>query len=139
MQRLRKSLQIFVVEDDEDDILIFSETCKDFGFLNVHFFDTVHALTRYAHSSGTTPELILLDLGQVIHGRAEMLVELTSDALLTTVPIVFVSGSKTFGESMKHQYPHLKIDRFLEKPITIEALEGQLRPLDHLFEAELQH
>jgi len=134
MQRLKASLQIFVVEDDEDDILILCETCKDVGLLNVHCFGNIQDLVRYAHSNGTTAEVILLDVGQVAFEGPEMIKTMASDALLRTVPIIFVSGSEPFKEVLNQRYPHLKIDRFLTKPVTIEALSMMLQPFTHLLE-----
>ncbi len=134
MLRLKASLQIFVVEDDEDDILILCETCKDVGLLNVHCFHNIKDLVRYAHSNGTTAEVILLDVGRVAFEGPEMFETMASDDLLRTVPIIFVSGSEPFKEVLNKQYPHLKIDKFLTKPITIEGLSMMLHPFTHLFE-----
>jgi CheY-like chemotaxis protein len=134
MLRLKASLQIFVVEDDEEDILIFCETCKDVGLLNVHCFHNIKDLVRYAHSNGTTAEVILLDVGRVAFEWPEMFETMASDPLLRTVPIIFVSGSEPLKEVLNKRYPHLKIDRFLTKPITIQGLSMMLQPFTHLFE-----
>ena len=134
MLRLKASLQIFVVEDDDEDILILCETCKDVGLLNVHCFHDIRNLVRYAHSNGTTPEVILFDVGQAASEGPEIFEKMASDDLLRTVPIIFVSGSEPFKEVLNRRYPHLKIDRFLTKPITVEALSMMLQPFTHLLE-----
>ena len=117
---------IFLVEDDKDDMLFFTETlCK----LPVPTKCTwaqngEQALRQLAYLS---PDLIVLDFCMPGMNGLECLEAIRSSTRLQAIPVVMYSS--TFSDEVRQKALALGASACLKKSVSIQELTGLLAPL----------
>ena len=120
--------QILLVDDDEDDQLIFLNVVEK---LNPALrcstaWNGIDALKRL-RSRDPLPEMIFLDLNMPLMNGQQFLIEVGKEIRFSDIPIIVLSTSSHLPSQEKAL--QLGAWYFLTKPSSLSEWEEQLRPL----------
>lgn len=129
---MKKTIDILLVEDNDDDVYMIMSVFEESKLLNVayHAEDGDQALS-YLRKEGDfstfkTPELILLDINMPIKGGFDVLEELKEDDNLKHIPIIMLTTSSR-NEDVVKSYG-LGASSYIRKPLDFshfyEVLQG---------------
>jgi CheY-like chemotaxis protein len=122
------SNRILLVDDDEDDQLIFLSVVKKVRpALNcTTAWNGIDAMNRLSEGN-PLPEIVFLDLNMPLMNGHQFLAEAMKDPNLREIPIVVLSTSSHFQTQQKTL--ELGASHFLTKPSSLAEWELQLRPI----------
>jgi chemotaxis family two-component system response regulator Rcp1 len=117
-----KPARIFVVEDNEPDLMLIREALRMTGLKweITHFKDGADALAgfeRTGHNGEPIPDLIFLDLNIPKITGLEVLVSARSKTLLQNVPIVILTSSQSHDD--RSQSLGLGATSYVTKPFEL--------------------
>jgi CheY-like chemotaxis protein len=115
-------MTILLVEDDEDDTILFFEAVRDFD-PTITFAaapDTVQALSWLRDLNNPLPGFIFLDLRMPGLSGQQCLVEIKKDPRLAPVPVIVYTTSKDVRESIVLK--ELGAAHFMSKPVSPEEV-----------------
>jgi CheY-like chemotaxis protein len=146
MQKLKRTLQICVVQEDESEAAMISGILSEEGFLSVVVLNGMLELLSFLHENESKPDVILLGAELVLRGGAKMLKQMSSDSVLPKVPIVFTCRSDYYGDAIREYYqaavaensPDRLPERALLKPFSVAALTMVLSSMADFFEQAVQ-
>ncbi|HEY3359236.1 MAG TPA: response regulator [Polyangia bacterium] len=119
--------KILVVDDEPDVVRYFTALLEENGYATMSAKDGAEALATVRRER---PALVTLDITMPNQSGVRVFRELKEDAALRGIPVVVVTGiSHDFKNfiSTRPQVP--PPDGYLEKPVTPEALLGEVRRL----------
>ncbi len=128
---------ILLVEDDPGDVLLIRESFADHKVANelTVVSDGVEALAflrrEGGHASAPRPGLVLLDLNLPRMNGIEVLAEIKSDPLLTTIPVVVLTTSDA-EEDIARSYK-LHANAYITKPVEFERFKHVVHQIDEFF------
>jgi CheY-like chemotaxis protein len=129
-----RSVQILLVEDSPGDIQLTLEAFRDAKLRNELqvVTDGVDALAylrqQGSFANAAPPDLILLDLHLPRKDGREVLVELTRDEQLRTIPVVALITSPQDEEVLRNE--GLPIIGTMVKPVDLDQLLAVVRAVD---------
>lgn len=89
-------VQVFLVEDDEDDVFLFKDALKDLSLQTiVTVFSNGRDLCQHIQDSLVFPDIIFLDINMPLMNGKDCLKELSRQAKFNNVPIIMYSTSVT--------------------------------------------
>ena len=115
-------MTILLVEDDEDDTILFFEAVRDFD-PTITFAaapDTAKALFWLRDLNNPLPGFIFLDLRMPGISGQQCLVEIKKDPRLASVPVIVYTTSKDVRESIVLK--ELGAAHFMSKPVSPEEV-----------------
>ena len=136
MNEPKKTLNILMADDDEDDRLLAEEAMVESRVLNhLRFVEDGVQLMEYLRGEGDyadrdrfpLPGLILLDLNMPKMDGREALAQIKKDAELKRIPVVILTTSKA-KEDMLRGYD-LGAASYIAKPVTFDVLVDLMRTL----------
>jgi CheY-like chemotaxis protein len=111
-------MTILLVEDDEDDRILFFEAARDFdptiAFTAVP--DAGEALTYLRDVNNPLPDFIFLDLRMPGISGQQCLIEIKKDPRLAPVPVIVYTTSRDVRESIALK--RLGAAHFMSKPVS---------------------
>src|SRR5260370_117212 len=124
-------IEILLVDDNDDDIVLFEESLRDSRFLNL--MQVVHdgeEAMRYLRRQGPyhsakTPGLVLLDINMPKMNGFEVLQVMKADPLLKTIPVVMLTTS-TRDEDIARSYDGGACS-FVSKPVSLDKLKEVIK------------
>ncbi len=120
--------KILMLEDDMDDRYIteafFTEKGYNIQLEFLEFSDTTIRHLEDQHSSGSLPNLIILDLNMPRRSGMEVLKEIKSHQSLRFIPVVIVSGT-AFPREVKECYS-LGANSFIQKPVSDQLTNSKI-------------
>lgn len=118
-------MNVFFIDDDEDDFLTFSEAVYEInpGVVVAHFDDADKALAALEQ---TTPDCIFLDLNLPKMNGLELLQLLRTNKAFSKIPIIIFTTS-TYPPD-KRKVAELAGTAFIHKPSSFGDLVDLLRP-----------
>ncbi len=121
---------IFIVEDDEVDILMITRALKEINLANEIIFieNGEDALKKLEAGKPILPCLILLDLNMPKMNGLEFLKQMKSDDNLKRIPVVVLTSSDE-EKDIKGSYD-LGIAGYIVKPFTYMEFVKILKTLD---------
>jgi CheY-like chemotaxis protein len=130
-------ISVLLVDDDLGDVLLVREAFEDHKVGNVLSVvsDGVEAM-RYVraegeHADATRPDLILLDLNLPRKSGIEVLAEIKSDPLLSSIPVVVLTTSEA-EEDIVRAYK-LHANAYITKPVDFEQFSQIVHQIDDFF------
>lgn len=130
-------LKILMVDDDEDDRIMFEDAVLDAQHLiaNVEFavdgidlMDRLNFRGEYASMEVRFfPDLILLDLNMPRMNGHEVLEKIQQNPVLKQIPIVVLTTSSTETDIVETY--NLGASGYITKPVTFESLVDTIRSL----------
>ena len=126
MEEEKGKIQVFMVDDNPDDIELtleaFREIKSEYGFSFDVAQDGVEAMAYLrregAFAERPTPDLILLDLNMPRMNGFEVLEELKKDPELENIPVVVLSISQNKDDMARVK--DLNASSYIVKPMNIE-------------------
>jgi CheY-like chemotaxis protein len=115
-------MTILLVEDDEDDTILFFEAVRDFD-PTITFAaapDTLKALSWLRDLNNPLPGFIFLDLRMPGISGQQCLVEIKKDPRLASVPVIVYTTSKDVREAIVLK--ELGAAHFMSKPVSPEEV-----------------
>jgi CheY-like chemotaxis protein len=116
------SLKILLIEDDRDDVELFSQALEDNGISHsVHLLRDGLAIIKYTEAlKGELPDLIVMDFNlPLMHGR-DVLLHI-KQSQLKKVPLVVLTTSSAEADK-KYVYTNGG-DKFITKPSSMEEIK----------------
>jgi CheY-like chemotaxis protein len=130
-------ISVLLVDDDLGDVLLVREAFEDHKVGNVLSVvsDGVEAL-RYVraegeHADAAQPDLILLDLNLPRKSGIEVLAEIKTDPLLSSIPVVVLTTSEA-EEDIVRAY-ELHANAYITKPVDFEQFSRIVHQIDDFF------
>jgi two-component system response regulator len=131
MNKVVKSINILMAEDDPEDQMLVKEAFEearlgnDFQVVSngEELLDCLKRIGRYADSA--RPDLILLDLNMPRKDGRQALAEIKSDPDLKRIPVVVLTTSNA-DEDIVRSYD-LGVSSYIQKPVTFEKLVDVVR------------
>jgi CheY-like chemotaxis protein len=125
------SLKILLIEDDRDDVELFSQALEDNGIS--HSVDLLRdglAIVRYTEElTNTLPDLIVMDFNlPLMHGR-DVLIHI-KNSKLKNVPLVVLTTSSAEADK-KYVYSNGG-DKFITKPSSMEEIKKMVGEISGL-------
>ena len=138
MTEEKGKIQVFMVDDNQDDIELtleaFREVKSDFGFSFDVAQDGIEAM-EYLRREGDfkerpTPDLILLDLNMPRMNGFEVLEELKADNELKNIPVVVLSISQNKDDIARVN--KLNANSYIVKPMDINEYVNVVRKIEDI-------
>jgi CheY-like chemotaxis protein len=124
-----KSGPIILVEDDEDDKLIFEEIVKELGVTNriIWLNNTLDAFD-FLKSTHKKPFLIMCDINMPIQNGIEFKFQIDNDPDLRTksIPFIFYSTSVP-QEAVDIAYKEMTVQGFFQKGAEYQEIKKNLK------------
>jgi two-component system response regulator len=126
-----KPCRVLLIEDDLDDQVLAKKRLSRSGMVEeVLCFTNGTELIQYLYDQGfhdrsvwcMTPMIIILDLNMPLMDGFAVLQELKSDAFLSEIPVIVVTGTQS-PEDVKKAFG-LKADAVFQKPIDVTKFES---------------
>lgn len=124
---LPRPIEILLVDDNDDDVVLLTESFKDARFLNlmqvVHDGREALAYLRREdpYQTARTPGLILLDINMPKMNGFELLKVIKADPQLRMIPVVMLTTS-TRDEDIARSYDGGACS-FVAKPVNLDKLK----------------
>jgi DNA-binding response OmpR family regulator len=113
-------MQIFLIEDDLDDIELLRDAMSGISH-DMHIANDGDAAVEWIKSGTIVPDIIILDLNlPKIHGR-EVLLEIKSFDAYRRIPLVILTTSSS-AEDINYAYEN-GANKYLIKPHTVDELK----------------
>lgn len=136
MHSKSKTIDILIADDDAEDRMLIRDALKESRLVNNLMFvhDGEQLLDYLCHRGDYAdkekyhrPGLILLDLNMPRKDGREALVEIKSDPVLRTIPVVVLTTSKA-EEDILRTYD-LGVSSFITKPVSFNSLVNIMQTL----------
>ena len=121
---MEKINKVLLVEDDETTIFISKMALKKVGIEDVS--EAVNGRIACDHLKNECSDLIFLDLNMPVMDGWEFLEEKKETGFCKDIKIVILSSS-THPEDKKKATSYDSVIAYIEKPLTIEKVEGLMR------------
>ncbi len=124
---MNKNGPIIIIEDDEDDALLFKETYKKLGYINkLFFFENGETALTFLQNSDVIPFLIISDINMPKLNGFELRDKIKMDAglQLRCIPYLFFSTALEQKDVIKAY--SLSAQGFFQKSHSIEGFEASI-------------
>lgn len=131
-----QSVNILLIEDDEDDYLLTHEALKEARVLNELYWvkDGEEAMDYllqkgrfFNNENAPAPQLLLLDLNLPKKDGREVLADIKGNPSLRHIPVVILTTSKA-EEDIVRSYD-LGVNSFIQKPVSFDQLIETMKVL----------
>jgi chemotaxis family two-component system response regulator Rcp1 len=136
------AIHVLLVEDSPGDVRLTQEAFRDADplvFLHV-VSDGVEAMAFLRHTGNYAkaprPNVILLGLNLPRMDGREVLAHIKQDDDLKTIPTIILTASATEADILKSH--ELQANRFLTKPVQLDAFESLLKTIDDFWLTKAQ-
>ena len=115
-------MNIFLIEDDLDDIELLEEALKKFNVsYSLNYVNDGSAAIDYIHSPENIPDIIVLDMNlPKVHGR-DVILKIKSSDKFKNIPLLILTTSSA-KEDMDYSYKN-GADKYLIKPGTMDEIK----------------
>src|SRR4051812_29905511 len=93
-----KPITILLVDDDEEDILIFKEVVRNDIDSNINIITSTNGVECLKALENISPDVIFLDINMPVMGGKECLEKIKNDPQLKDIPVVIYSTSTNLNE-----------------------------------------
>src|ERR671910_3036555 len=114
---------ILLVDDDQDTIFTFDLYLKSIGYSTVSFVNPVEALD-YFNKNFTNCILVIIDYGMPLMSGLDLIKKIRETDRNYRIKIIVISATvKNDIINYNDKFLNLEIDKFLEKPLSLEELK----------------
>lgn len=114
-----RTATVLIVDDDRDTRETLRDAVEDAGYVVVEA-RAGHAALQYLQSERGAASVVLLDLHMPDFGGKNVVEALRSDARLSGLPVVIMSGERPTAEASTNVFA------YLEKPVRLEKVLGAI-------------
>ncbi len=130
-----RPIEILLIEDDQGDVLLTTEAFESSRVANRIrvISDGAEAIEHLRNStaSGTTPDLILLDLNLPKVSGPEILEIVKSDPVLRRIPVIVLTTSAAEEDILKTYDRHA--NAYITKPVDVHRFLDVVRQIDTFY------
>ena len=120
---------ILLVDDDKDTVYTFDIYLKSIGYPTVSFVNPVEAL-NYFNKNFTRCALVITDYAMSQMSGVDLIQKLREKDQDYKIKIIVISATiKNNIMNYNDKFLELKVDKFLEKPLTLEKLKNEIKML----------
>jgi two-component system OmpR family response regulator len=119
---MKKERRILVVDDEPDNISVFSMGLEDEGFVVDTYNDPLEALSNFKPSFY---DLLLIDINMPKMNGFELCTQILKFDV--NVRICFITAGEINIEALREVYPTISVGCFIKKPITLEYLVKRIK------------
>lgn len=122
---MSKALNLFIIDDDDDDKEMFCEAVSDINksFRCLSASNGQEAL-QILENAGIAPDFIFLDLNMPRMNGKQLLIRLKENERFSSIPVSIYSTSKLQAD--KEETRQLGADHFITKPSSLMQLKKDL-------------
>lgn len=122
---MKTPLNIFIIDDDEDDKEMFCEVLREINFSSVcHSASGCAQALQLLEKLESIPDIIFLDLNMPKMNGKQCLVKIKQMKRFSTVPVIIYSTTKAQDEI--HETQRLGAEGFMIKPNSMRQLKKEL-------------
>ncbi len=120
---------ILLVDDDKDTVFTFDIYLKSIGYTTVSFVNPVEAL-NYFNKNVTNCTLIITDYGMPQMSGFDLIKKIREEDQNYRIKIIVISATiKNHNINYNDKFLEFKVDKFLEKPLSLEKLKNEIKML----------
>jgi CheY-like chemotaxis protein len=119
---MKREKRILVVDDEPDNISVFSVGLEDEGFEVYTYNDPLEALSNFKPSFY---DLLLIDINMPKMNGFELCIQILKFDV--NVRICFITAGETNIEALREVYPLISVGCFIKKPVTIDYLVKRIK------------
>lgn len=120
---------ILLVDDDKDTVFTFDIYLKSIGYTTVSFVNPVEAL-NYFNKNVTNCTLIITDYGMPQMSGFDLIKKIREEDQNYRIKIIVISATiKNNNINYNDKFLEFKVDKFLEKPLSLEKLKNEIKML----------
>lgn len=120
---------ILLVDDDKDTVFTFDIYLKSIGYTTVSFVNPVEAL-NYFNKNVTNCTLIITDYGMPQMSGFDLIKKIREEDQNYRIKIIAISATiKNNNINYNDKFLEFKVDKFLEKPLSLEKLKNEIKML----------
>jgi CheY-like chemotaxis protein len=119
---MKREKRILVVDDEPDNISVFSIGLEDEGFEVYTYNDPLEALSNFKPSFY---DLLLIDINMPKMNGFELCIQILKFDV--NVRICFITAGETNIEALREVYPLISVGCFIKKPVTIDYLVKRIK------------
>ena len=120
---------ILLVDDDKDTVFTFDIYLKSIGYTTVSFVNPVEAL-NYFNKNVTNCTLIITDYGMPQMSGFDLIKKIREEDQNYRIKIIVISATiKNNNINYNDKFLEFKVDKFLEKPLSLEKLKNEIKIL----------
>lgn len=120
---------ILLVDDDKDTVYTFDIYLKSIGYPIVSFVNPVEAL-NYFNTNFTKCSLVITDYAMPLMSGLDLIEKIREKDRNYKINVIVISATiKNNIINYNDKFLELKIDKFLEKPLSLEKLKGEIKIL----------
>ena len=120
---------ILLVDDDKDTVFTFDIYLKSIGYTTVSFVNPVEAL-NYFNKNVTNCTLIITDYGMPQMSCFDLIKKIREEDQNYRIKIIVISATiKNNNINYNDKFLEFKVDKFLEKPLSLEKLKNEIKML----------
>ena len=120
---------ILLVDDDKDTVFTFDIYLKSIGYTTVSFVNPVEAL-NYFNKNVTNCTLIITDYGMPQMSGFDLIKKIREEDQNYRIKIIVISATiKNKNINYNDKFLEFKVDKFLEKPLSLEKLKNEIKML----------
>jgi CheY-like chemotaxis protein len=117
------------VDDDKDIVYTFDIYLKSIGYSTVSFVNPVEALD-YFNKNFTNCILVITDYGMPLMSGLDLIKKIRETDRNHRIKIIVISATvKNDIINYNDKFLNLEIDKFLEKPLSLEELKNEIKKL----------
>jgi CheY-like chemotaxis protein len=119
---MKREKRILVVDDEPDNISVFSIGLEDEGFEVYTYNDPLEALSNFKPSFY---DLLLIDINMPKMNGFELCIQILKFDV--NVRICFITAGETNIEALREVYPLISVGCFIKKSVTIDYLVKRIK------------
>lgn len=131
-------IELLLAEDNEDEIILFSEALSDSKIRNVklNFVRNGEEAIRYIrqmdpYEERPVPDLLILDLNMPKKNGYEVLAEIKSDEKLKALPVIILTTSQNRDDILKCYKNHANC--YISKPTDFHTFKDIIRMIEEFW------
>lgn len=133
MSNSLRPIQILLVEDNPGDVRLVRESLREnkfFAELTV-FSDGEEAINHLKNTKESLPDIILLDLNLPKKDGREVLLEIKTDYILKTIPVVVLTSSNAEEDILKSYQNYANC--FISKPVDLDNFLKVIKSIENFW------
>jgi len=126
MTTSKKPIKIYLADDDEDDLMLFSEALEELPIncKMYNFKDGIYLMGKLMVKETPLPDLVFLDINMPLMNGAACLLKIRDTERISSLPVIIYSTS--FEKKEVEIYRDMGASGYLQKPNSFNQLKTLL-------------
>ena len=122
----KKPIKIYLADDDEDDLMLFSEALEELPIncKMYNFKDGIYLMGQLMVKETPLPDLVILDINMPLMNGAACLLKIRETERISSLPVIIYSNS--FEKREVESFKDMGASGYLQKPNSFNQLKTLL-------------